>query len=291
MPSLCELSDVKEWLTIPATEVSEDPLLERLIGATSDDFLNCVNRADLIPARNYTEYRQGNGSQEIFLLHYPMNYVSSVSVDGTDIPASPDGIQSGYWFDPSNDPENAIKLTLLGFQFTDWRNWLQRAFPGWTSTSSDLQNNNVIIEYNAGYAIDNVTDEAQAVPTVSTYTVRVDQSRHFGTDKGVKYSAGGVFVKVSGSPGVGQYAVDSAGIYTFSAADQGQAVLISYLVSGVPPAIEQAVIDWVAFRYKGRQWIGQSSRRTAAGDATTFNNVLMPASTAAVCQKYDRLQF
>jgi hypothetical protein len=56
--------------------------------------------------------------------------------------------------------------------------------------------------------------------------------------------------------------------------------------AAVPGDIAQAVIDWVAYRYKGRQWIGQSSKHMNAGENVSFQNVLMPESTKAVAEKY-----
>jgi hypothetical protein len=56
--------------------------------------------------------------------------------------------------------------------------------------------------------------------------------------------------------------------------------------AAVPSDIAQAVIDWVAYRYKGRQWIGQSSKHMNAGENVSFQNVLMPESTKAVAEKY-----
>jgi hypothetical protein len=58
----------------------------------------------------------------------------------------------------------------------------------------------------------------------------------------------------------------------------------------VPADIEQAVIDWVAYRYKQRQWIGELSSRmiNSSGEQTSFQNILMPESTKAVVARYNR---
>jgi hypothetical protein len=57
--------------------------------------------------------------------------------------------------------------------------------------------------------------------------------------------------------------------------------------AAVPSDIAQAVIDWVAYRYKGRQWIGQSSKHMNAGENVSFQNALMPETTKAVIEKYE----
>jgi hypothetical protein len=71
--------------------------------------------------------------------------------------------------------------------------------------------------------------EAQSVPAVSPYTVTVANASSFAGDYGVQYAATQQqLTKVTGAPAVGQYAVSNSGVYTFSAADEGVAMLISY---------------------------------------------------------------
>jgi hypothetical protein len=62
--------------------------------------------------------------------------------------------------------------------------------------------------------------------------VAVTNAATFSHDYGVRYGNGaGTLQKVPGAPAAGQYACDGAGNYTFSAADAGQQVLISYSYS------------------------------------------------------------
>jgi hypothetical protein len=71
--------------------------------------------------------------------------------------------------------------------------------------------------------------EAHSVPAATPFTVPVTNSATFLTDLGVLYASNqAMLTRVTGSPTVGEYAV-SAGTYTFSAADEGLAVLISYV--------------------------------------------------------------
>jgi hypothetical protein len=71
-------------------------------------------------------------------------------------------------------------------------------------------------------------NEPGTIPSVSTYVITVAQSAHFDEDLGVQYAASGLrLLQVASGPTVGQYSV-SAGVYTFAAADEGKAVLISY---------------------------------------------------------------
>ena len=73
-----------------------------------------------------------------------------------------------------------------------------------------------------------VPREQQTIPAASTYTVTVSHAANFATDLGVVYLNGGSpFTRVTSAPTQGQYSV-AAGVYTFSSADAGTNVLISY---------------------------------------------------------------
>ena len=76
-----------------------------------------------------------------------------------------------------------------------------------------------------------IYNEADSIPAVSTYTITVAQAATFEEDLGVKYAATGLpLTKVASTPSVGQYSlVVATGVYTFAAADEGKAVLISYV--------------------------------------------------------------
>jgi hypothetical protein len=81
-----------------------------------------------------------------------------------------------------------------------------------------------------------VPDEQHSIPAATPFTVTVTGSAKFVEDRGVQYlgapPAGNTqdLIRVTGTPTTGQYAV-SAGVYTFAAADEGLAVLISYTVT------------------------------------------------------------
>lgn len=72
--------------------------------------------------------------------------------------------------------------------------------------------------------------EAAIVPASTPYTVTVANASSYNDDLGVAYTATGRrFNRVTTPSAAGQYAVDfAAGVYTFSAADAGAAVLVSY---------------------------------------------------------------
>jgi hypothetical protein len=72
--------------------------------------------------------------------------------------------------------------------------------------------------------------EADTVPLSTPFAVTVANAATYNDDLGVYYAGTGVaFNRVTTPAAAGQYSVNFAtGVYTFSSADEGQAVLISY---------------------------------------------------------------
>lgn len=92
---LCQLSDVKTYLGI--TSSGTDQVLSALITNASSFIERYCNRA--FEQASYTETRNGNGADAIYLRNAPIVSVQSVSVDGVSIPAAPDTTSYGYVFD------------------------------------------------------------------------------------------------------------------------------------------------------------------------------------------------
>jgi hypothetical protein len=70
--------------------------------------------------------------------------------------------------------------------------------------------------------------EAAMVAASSPYTATAANSATFTQDLGVTYASSGArLTRVASAPTVGQYTV-AAGVYTFSAADEGAAILLNY---------------------------------------------------------------
>lgn len=70
--------------------------------------------------------------------------------------------------------------------------------------------------------------EAASVPATSTYTITAANSTTFTQDLGVIYALTGMpLTKVASGPTIGQYS-QTAGVYTFAAADASAAVLLNY---------------------------------------------------------------
>lgn len=248
---LTSLASVKSWLGVTLT--TDDAMLTRLITAASRYILNYIGRPSLLPAI-YTDSYDGVGQRAILLRQWPVIAVNSLSIDGNAIQAAtslnPFGPWSpGYVLDPSDvEPAGSMqKISLRGTGF-----WCGRQ--------------NISVSYVAGYQ---VTGEAAAVPSVGPYTVQaLAPFGDWGSDRGVTYAAGGAITAVQGAPAQGQYQVAS-GIYTFCAADAGQAVALSY--GYVPADLAEACMEIVAERYRYRDRIGMASKSLGGQETVTYS--------------------
>ncbi len=81
------------------------------------------------------------------------------------------------------------------------------------------------------------------IPLVSPYTYTTTNSAAWQIDLGVTYLATGLPLQlVPASPVAGQYSV-STGVYTFSAADEGKAILVNYKYSISAAGQQFAVVN------------------------------------------------
>lgn len=120
---LIQLAEVKSWLNI--TTVTEDSLLQSLITQISDWANGYTNR--ILYNNSYTLVCDGRNETRKIVPNWPITAITGITVNGTAVPASPDGIQAGYVFDAV-----LPRITLIGYRFS----------PG---------QSNVTINYTAGY--------------------------------------------------------------------------------------------------------------------------------------------
>lgn len=92
---LCQVADVKAFLSIANT--TDDALLQTLVTNASAFVGNYINRVLL--SADYTETRNGLGSDRMAFRQYPVSAVTSVTVDGRSIPVAPSPHAFGYVFD------------------------------------------------------------------------------------------------------------------------------------------------------------------------------------------------
>ena len=124
MANLTTLQNVKDWLGLESDD--DDTLLTRMVSAISEYIQSWLNR-DLLTAA-YTEILDGNGGVKLMLSNYPVNTVTSLTVDGQTIPSAVDSQGAGYMVTPN------LILLLGSYSFT-----------------KALQN--VVVSYTAGFAV------------------------------------------------------------------------------------------------------------------------------------------
>jgi hypothetical protein len=262
---LTTLELVRAWVG-PIQNTDSDDLLETLISAWSRAVYGYIQGP--IVSRSVSERRDGPGGQRLMLRNMPVTSVSSLVINGVAVPAadmtqaSPSGYYADAW-DGQTIPARVSKLDVFG------------AYAFWKGRA------NVAITYQAGYLQAN---EAATVSTTDyTVTAQAPQGAWAG-DGGVRYaSSGATLVPVVSGPTAGQYTIDD-GLYTFSAADSGAAVLLSY--SFVPADIGRAVTAMVGedFRYKDR--IGMTSKSLGGQETMAYSSAAIPPRYKMVLDQY-----
>jgi hypothetical protein len=144
-------ADAAKQVTINYTVTSpDDALLARLISALSAAVVKELPGVALASG-NVNETRDGHGGSRLMLRQAPVTGVSSITVDGTAIPAATGPLVSGFVFD-------GLSITLRGYAFT-------------------LGVQNVELSYTAGYAAV-PADLAQAV--IEWAALRYKEREHIG---------------------------------------------------------------------------------------------------------------
>jgi hypothetical protein len=282
---LTTLALVKGWLRIPPSNTGDDLNLQALVNAVNTDFLSQISRQSIL-AKPYTEIRDGNGKDRMVLRQYPVQAVSLVQV-------------GPYVLLPYN-PFAASQTLYTGFLINS------SAFVSVGGYTSDehcvsLQGylfqrgrQNVKFGYVGGYVAQG--SATQNVP-VSPYQVQVSgpasgipPSAPFVGDQGVTYANGTALTPLTtpGTPGVGQYAVSSTGLYTFAAGDSGQSVTINFIYQAAPADVTQACTEWAAFRYQAKDRGNKRSIVTETHLQTTFDTRAMPDTVKDVIEQYMR---
>lgn len=266
---LTTLANVKAWLSITST--ANDPLLSRLITASSRFIVNYLSRGEILPA-DYVERQDGYGAGQtrIVLRRWPVVSIASLSLNGgpaiaaSALPGVNVAPTSGWLLSDGDSvpPGSQQWLDLFGY-------CLARG-PGAAT-----------ISYRAGYA---VMGEAATVPASGPYSVTAGQPYGaWGSDLGVT-AAGLALAKVASAPASMQYSVDSAGVYTFNAAQANVAVKISY--GYVPADLAQAANELVGARFQSRDSIGVNSKSLGGQETVSYDKRDMTGPVAAMLMNY-----
>lgn len=295
--NLTSLAQVRSWVGSQAGQTTDDALLSRLIIEASQTILNYLQRADL-GYTAVTEVISGRGERKVQLRNWPVIEVSSLAINGVAIPESTSASVWGFFLEPvygssSGRAQNVgirnhastpypIGAFPSGYGMTAYRatdGQAEREFPRGVG--------NIEVGYTYGYC---VQDEAQTIPALTTYTITPAAPRgSYAQDLGVKLANGTALTKItSGTPTTGQYLPPDVTlstprlVYTFAAADAGQAVLLSY--NYIPAPIEQACIEIVGERYKYKGRIGLASASLGGQETTSY---IVDGLTKAIKSRLD----
>ncbi len=262
--TLTSLSRVRSWAGVVTT--NDDATLTALISEVSRFILNYLGRPSLFD-KSHVETLDGAGQSSIMLRYWPVTMISSLMIGSSGISAALDGSGNGFVLDAWDGMSGGTpqRLALRGYRFSRGVS-------------------NVKVSYNAGYKIAN---ELQTIPAGGNYSITVNAPHgNWGADIGITYSNGTTLQLVANSPAQGQYMVN-AGLYSFSVADAGQNVLLSY--SYIPADIEHACVALVAERYRYRSRIGETSKSLGGQETVSFTQKDMPEFVRTLLQPYRRV--
>jgi hypothetical protein len=260
---LTTLVRVQNWMAVTGTDSVS--FLNVAISSMSTMIYNKLNRQRLY-SQTVSRIFEAVGNYQLILPDYPVTAVTAVQVGPVAI--------NPY---PLPTPGQVLPPNTFGYGYRV--NLWSGELPGDPSMVEFVNGGfpygvqNVKVTYTTGYAEFNEPHTVPATP--GPYTITVNQPQGIWCrDGGVTYASSGVaLVPVSGTPLVGQYVppadppatLATLGTYTFAAADQAEAVLISY--SFVPSDLEEATIQMVAERFGYRSRVGQIDK-TLGGQET-----------------------
>ena len=112
--ALTQRATLKGWFDPPITDTDNDTALDTLILRVSNVLCETpeLEGLSLVAGADFTEARDGQGDG-VILRNWPVTSVTSVSVDGTTIPAATTATASGWLLDSES---NGVRLR--GYTFT-----------------------------------------------------------------------------------------------------------------------------------------------------------------------------
>jgi len=263
---LTNLAALKAWLGLPATVTPSDATLASLVTSSSRWIYAALSRPFLLPTA--CSDTLDAESKRVFLRHWPVLSVTSVTLDGLAIPpATPaTGAPSlGYALRPDDPAPPGRPQALDLFHLRLW--------PG---------RQNLTVAYTAGYA---VQGESGVAPVGAPLQAQAPYGPWAG-DLGVTLSATqSPLAAVAGPPGPGQYAV-AGGLYTFNAAQAGAGVAISY--GYIPQDLWQATLELAAERFRAGDRIGLRSKSLGGQETIAYDVGAISAPVLAMIQPYRR---
>jgi hypothetical protein len=261
---LVSIAKLQAWFPDAANNTT---LANMLITQVSRAIVNELNRDAILPITR-TDYLDGRGASVIMLPNWPVTNISALVIDGLLIPAAPPmavGIltQLGWLLESFGHPDAGMqRLFLQGYAFN-------------RGTA------NVAITYTFGYQ---TVGEAGTI-AANAYTVKAPNG-DWATDQVVTFGDGTPLVAVPSAPGAGQYTV-AAGVYTFNAADNGKAILVSY--GYVPSDLALAAMLWVSEIIAYGNRIAQASKSLGGQETVSYIVKDVPPMVANLLSNFKRV--
>ena len=112
--TIIELTDIRAFLSIPVAQTGKDSLLISLLDAYNGKMENYLGVTMI--NTTYTEYYDGNGTDTLFLKHYPIVSITSLSIDDTALSVVAD---TDFYIEGE---EGFIRLVDDTFSTTDYHN-------------------------------------------------------------------------------------------------------------------------------------------------------------------------
>ena len=267
---LTDLDTVKSELNISASDVDNDKSLQRAISRVSQSVANECNR--IFPVETVSDLffldrpRQVlQSDNKIQLSRWPILSVASVIEDAGM--ATECALVQGTDYLVMASTGQLMRLDATAGLRRRWRS------------------RTLTVQYDAGYGTG--ASKIAAIPNSTPFAITPDCS--FDLDKGVIFTGGAPLVEVDGTPAAGEYSV-AGGVYTFSSADAGKSVTISYVKFSVPNDIVEATLRLVTmyFKAKGRDPMVMQQDQPGLG-LTRFWVGTTPGQTGAFPPEIDDL--
>lgn len=121
------------------------------------------------------------------------------------------------------------------------------------------------------------------------YTLTANVLPWLSTTSVLYFSSGNPLTQVSTAPAVGQYFIQSPGVYLFNAADAAAQVLLNYSAAGTPPDVSRAAIQMIYLIHKRRGWEGLRSFAQKDVGQTNYSAWEVDPEVAQVIENYSRV--
>jgi hypothetical protein len=259
--NLTTVAAVKSYLGL--TSSNQDILIGQIIARESAFVEQWTGRT--FPSVTRTSKRlNGTGTTRLVLPDGPILSVSALSIFGTAIAESPDGVQAGFVFD------DTCLYLVGGIAGIGWGD----RFP--------TQHQSVVCSWVAGYQ----ESETDFVPTGNTPTLTPTMGGTAATVVSVTdETTDAVLTQVGAAPLAGEYSF-SDGTFTFNSAQYNDSVTMSYYY--VPAAVEQAVSEMIALDLQQRNNVGVTSK-SLAGESISYERRGMTESAKEMLMPYKRM--